>query len=186
MFEFGAIPPEINSGRMYMGPGSAPMMAAASAWDGLAAELGAAATGYGSVTTELTGGPWVGPASASMMSAAAPYVMWLSAAAARAEETANQARAAAGAYETAFAMTVPPPVIAANRSLLLTLIATNFFGQNTPAIAATEAQYLEMWAQDAAAMYGYLASSLTASQLVPFDSPPQTSNPNAGAEQAMA
>jgi len=34
-------------------------------------------------------------------------------------------------------------------------IATNILGQNTPAIAATEAQYMEMWAQDAAAMYGY-------------------------------
>jgi PPE-repeat protein len=162
------------------------MMAAASAWDGLAAELGTAATGYGSAITELTSGPWVGPASASMMSAVAPYVSWLSAAAGQAEETANQARAAAGAYETAFAMTVPPPVIAANRALLLTLIATNFFGQNTPAIAATEAQYVEMWAQDAAAMYGYLGSSLSASQLVPFNSPPKTTTPNAGADQAMA
>ena len=162
------------------------MMAAASAWDGLAAELGAAAAGYGSVITELTSAPWVGPASASMVSAVAPYVSWLNAAASQAEETSNQARAAAGAFETAFAMTVPPPVIAANRALLLTLIATNFFGQNTPAIAATEAQYMEMWAQDAAAMYGYLGSSLTASQLVPFSSPPKTTTPNASADQATA
>ena len=55
-------------------------------------------------------------------------------------------------------MTVPPPVIAANRTQLMSLTATNFFGQNTPAIAATEAQYSEMWAQDAAAMYGYAAN----------------------------
>lgn len=33
-------------------------------------------------------------------------------------------------------------------------VATNILGQNTPAIAATETQYAEMWAQDAAAMYG--------------------------------
>ena len=59
-------------------------------------------------------------------------------------------------------MTVPPPVIAANRSLLAALVATNFFGQNTPAIAATEIQYAEMWAQDAVAMYGYAASSASA------------------------
>ncbi|ORB32742.1 PPE domain-containing protein, partial [Mycobacterium paraseoulense] len=25
MFDFGALPPEINSGRMYAGPGSGPM-----------------------------------------------------------------------------------------------------------------------------------------------------------------
>ena len=73
-----------------------------------------------------------------MSAAAASFVEWLSATAAQAEESAAQAHAAAAGYETAFAMTVPPPVIAANRSLLAALVATNFFGQNTPAIAATE------------------------------------------------
>ena len=82
MFDFGALPPEINSGRMYAGPGSGSMMAAAAAWDGLAAELGTAASGYSSVITELTSAPWVGPASRTMMAAVAPYVSWLSAAAA--------------------------------------------------------------------------------------------------------
>ncbi len=73
------------------------------------------------------------------------------------------------AYETAFAETVPPPVIAANRALLLQLLATNFLGQNTPAIADVEAQYGEMWAQDAAAMYGYALASAAASTLPPFE-----------------
>ena len=93
-----ALPPEINSGRMYAGPGSGPMMAAAAAWDGLAAELGTAASGYGSVISELTSAPWVGPASTSMVAAVTPYVSWLGAAAGQAEETASQARAAAAAY----------------------------------------------------------------------------------------
>ena len=62
MFDFGALPPEINSGRMYTGPGSGPMMAAASAWDWLAAELSTAAAGYNSMITELTSSPWLGPA----------------------------------------------------------------------------------------------------------------------------
>lgn len=39
MLDFGALPPEINSGRMYAGPGSGPLLAAAAAWDALAAEL---------------------------------------------------------------------------------------------------------------------------------------------------
>jgi PPE-repeat protein len=57
------------------------------------------------------------------------------------------------------------------------LIATNFFGQNTPAIAATEALYAEMWAQDAAAMYGYAATSAAATaQVTPFTAAPQTTN----------
>ncbi|OBJ11726.1 hypothetical protein A5624_13025 [Mycobacterium sp. 1482292.6] len=186
MFDFAALPPEINSGRMYAGPGSGPMMAAAAAWDEIAAELGVAASGYNSVVTELTSGPWVGPASMSMVSAITPFVSWLTAMAAQAEETAGQGRAAAAAFEAAFAMTVPPPVIAANRVLLATLIATNFFGQNFLAIAATEAQYMEMWAQDAAAMYGYAASSATASELAPFASPPNTTTPDAESDQAAA
>jgi PPE-repeat protein len=184
--EFGALPPEINSGRMYAGPGSGPMMAAAAAWDGLGAELSTAASGYASVISELAQTPWAGPASASMLSAVTPFVSWLSVLAAQAEETAGQGRAAAAAFETAFAMTVPPPVIAANRVLLANLVATNFFGQNTPAIAATEAQYMEMWAQDAAAMYGYAGSSATASQLTPFSSPPTTTTPEASSDQAAA
>jgi len=184
--DFGAFPPEFNSGRMYAGPGSGPMMAAAAAWDEIAAELGVAASSYNSVVTELTSGPWVGPASASMLAAITPYVSWLNAMAAQAEETAGQGRAAAAAFEAAFAMTVPPPVIAANRVLLATLIATNFFGQNTPAIAATEAQYMEMWAQDAAAMYGYSAASMAAALLAPFATPPNTSTPEAGPDQAAA
>ncbi|OBA82869.1 hypothetical protein A9W99_09890 [Mycobacterium sp. 1164966.3] len=186
MFDFGALPPEVNSGRMYAGPGAGPMLAAAAGWDGLAAEWDTAARGYGSIVTELTSAPWVGPASTAMLAVAAPYVAWMSATAAEAEETAMQARAAAAAYEAAFAMTVPPPVIAANRALLMALIATNFFGQNTAAIAATEAHYAEMWAQDAAAMYGYAAASATASVLSPFVPPPNTVSAEGVAAQAAA
>ncbi len=79
-------------------------------------------------------------------------------------------------------MTVPPPQIEANRSLLLTLIATNVLGQNTPAIAATEADYTEMWGQDATAMYGYAGSSAAASTLSPFTPPPTTTNAVQAAE----
>jgi PPE-repeat protein len=46
--------------------------------------------------------------------------------------------------------------------LLAELAATNFFGQNIPAIAATEAKYLEMWAQDVGAMFGYHAGGSAA------------------------
>jgi PPE-repeat protein len=121
-----------------------------------------------------------------MAAAVAPYVTWLGATGEQAEQTAAQATAAAGAYETAFAATVPPPMVAANRSLLALLVATNVLGQNTPAIAATEAHYGEMWAQDAAAMYGYAGASATASQVTPFTTPPQTTNPGGLADQAAA
>jgi PPE-repeat protein len=184
--DFAMLPPEVNSGRMYAGPGSGPMLAAATAWDGLAAELQSTAASYGSVIAELSDGPWLGPSSASMAAAVTPYLYWMTTSATQAEQTATQAKAAAAAYEAAFAMTVPPPLIAANRSLLMTLIATNIFGQNTMAIAATEADYAEMWAQDAAAMYGYAGTSAAASTLTPFTSPPPTTNPAGVAGQAAA
>jgi PPE-repeat protein len=183
--DFGALPPEINSGRMYAGAGPGPLLAAAAAWDALADELGSTASSYQSVVEGLAGS-WQGPASTSMAAAAAPYVAWMNTTAAQAEETANQARAAVAAYEAAFAATVPPPVIVANRTLLMTLIATNILGQNTPAIAATEAHYMQMWAQDAASMYGYAGSAAASAQLTPFAEPPQTTNPAAEPMQAAA
>ena len=186
MLDFGLYPPEVNSGRMYSGPGPGPLLAAAEAWDSLAAELGIASAGYGSTLSELTSGSWTGPTSSAMMAAVTPYVDWLSTTAAQAEQTADQARAAVAAYEAAFAMTVPPPAIAANRALLAALVATNFFGQNTAAIFATEALYAAMWAQDAAAMYGYAAAAAAAAVVTPFVAPAQTANQDGVNNQADA
>jgi PPE-repeat protein len=184
--DFGIYPPEINSGRMYAGAGSGPMIAAAEAWQGLAAELHSAANSYQSVVSGLTAGSWSGPSSASMAAAAASYSAWLTAAATQAEETAAHAKSAVAAYQAAFTSTVPPTMVAANRSRLTTLVATNLFGRNTQAIAANEAQYGEMWAQDAAAMYGYAASSASATTLTPFTPPQQNTNPSGSAGQAAA
>ncbi|GAB1816446.1 PPE family protein [Mycobacterium sp. MUNTM1] len=171
---------------MYVGAGSGPLLAAAAAWDVLGAELYSYAAAYNSTITGMTVGSWFGPAATSMSAAVAPYLAWATQSAAQAEQAAVQARLAAAAYETAFAATVPPPVIAANRSLLMTLIATNILGQNTAAIAAAEAEYAEMWAQDAAAMYAYAASSAAATQLTPFAEPPQTTDSSAVARQSAA
>jgi PPE-repeat protein len=187
VIDLAALPPEINSARMYAGPGSGSMMAAAAAWDGLSAELQSAASSYGSVISGLTSGPWVGPSSTAMAAAAMPYVTWMSATAGQVQQVATSAQAAAAAYEAAYAMTVPPPVIAANRAQLTMLTATNFLGQNTPAIAATEAQYGEMWAQDAAAMYSYAATSAaTTAQVTPVTPAPPTTNPAGLAAQGAA
>ena len=175
--DFGALPPEINSGRMYSGPGPGPMLAAADAWERLAADLYSTAASYAAVVSRLTSDGWQGPASISMAAAAGTYVTWLGGAATQAEQTANQAQAAAAAFEAAFAATVPPPLIAANRAQLAALVATNFLGINTAAIMATEAQYAEMWAQDAAAMHGYAGSSAAAATLTPFTAPQQNTNP---------
>jgi PPE-repeat protein len=185
VFDFGALPPEINSGKIYSGPGSAPLLAAATSWDALASELQTTAASYASTIGELTTS-WQGPSSTAAADAAAPYTAWLSSTAAQAEQTASQAQAAAAAYEAAFAASIPPPVIAANRAALALLVATNFLGQNAPAIAANEATYAEFWAQDAVAMYGYAGAATTASQLTPFTAAPATTNDSGQANQSAA
>lgn len=173
--EYGLLPPEINSARLYAGPGSAPMLTAASAWATLS-------TGLFSTAYEVTAAvgtlaaTWTGPSSLAMAHTLTGYVQWLMSTASLAEQTANQASSAVAAYETAHAAIVPPPVIAANRAMLAMLVATNLLGQNAAAIAATEAQYAEYWAQDSAVMYGYAASSGAATQLPTFNLPPQSLN----------
>jgi PPE-repeat protein len=184
--DFAALPPEINSGRMYSGAGSGPMWAAASAWEGLGAELSSAGTAYESVVSGLTREAWRGPTSALMRAAATRYASWLSATGEQVKVAARQASAAAAAYEAAFAATVPPAVIAENRALLQSLVATNIFGQNTAAIAATETQYGEMWAQDATTMYAYASGSAAASRLTSFAEPPQTTDPSGTGSQDAA
>lgn len=164
--DWAFFPPEINSARMYTGPGLASLLAAAGSWDALSAELASTAESYESVLAGLDL-QWRGAAAESMAYAAARYIGWLQATAEQTKQTAMQARTAAAAYEQAYAMTVPPPVIAANRTLVASLVATNIVGQNTAAIADTEAQYADFWAQDAAAMAGYSVSSRAATTQLP-------------------
>jgi PPE-repeat protein len=171
---FAVLPPEMNSARMFAGPGLGPMLAVASAWDGLAEELRAAAGSFASVTSELAGDAWAGPAALAMTRVAGPYAAWLSAAAGQAEQTAAQARLAAGSFEAALAAAVHPIVVAANRTRLVSLVGHNLLGQNAPAIAAAEAEYEQMWAQDAAAMSDYYAgASAAVARLVPWQALPQ-------------
>jgi PPE-repeat protein len=161
-------------------------MAAASAWDELAAELETTATSYQAVIQQLTGGPWLGPSSVAMTSATAPYIAWLQGSSVQAAQTSAQARMAAAAYEGAFDATVPPSVIAANRALLAALVATNFLGQNTPAIAATEALYMEMWFQDGLTMDTYALASQQATALPEQAQAPTTSDGGTSANAAAA
>lgn len=186
MLDFGALPPEINSGLMYAGPGSASMMGAASGWNALAAELNSAALAYDRVVNTLSGEEWLGQTSASMAEAVTPYVQWMRTTAVAAEHAASQAMSAVTAFETALAAIVPPPVIAANRLNLAQLLSTNVLGQNTAAIAALEAQYGEMWAIDSATMYSYAGRSANISALKPFASAPHTTNPAGVANQSAS
>jgi hypothetical protein len=166
---FTVLPPELNSARMFTGAGLGPMLAAAGAWDGLASELHAAAGSFSSATSELAGQAWQGPAALAMTRTAARYATWLSTAAGQAEHAAASARLAASAFAAGFAATVHPIVVADNRTALVSLVGSDLLGQNAPAIAAAEAEYERMWAQDVAAMSDYYAgAAAAAAQLTPW------------------
>jgi PPE-repeat protein len=90
-----------------------------------------------------------------MLSTAAQYSGVLGAAATQAQTAAAQAQTVASEFEAAVAATVHPALVSANRNQLVQLVFSNLFGQNAPAIAATESDYEAMWAQDVAAMIGY-------------------------------
>jgi PPE-repeat protein len=130
---------------------------------------------FQSVLSGLANGAWTGPASLSMAAAAVPYVTWLSGAAAQAAEAAGQARAAATAFESALAGTVPLQLVTANRAAYQSLVSSNWLGQLTPAIFATEFDYVEMWAQDVGAMLGYHAGATTVASALPSFSLPSLS-----------
>jgi PPE-repeat protein len=174
--DFDPLPPEINSARMYSGPRAGSMLDAADAWDRLADELYSTAISYRAIITTLTDDDLAG-FRGRFDGCRRPYVRWLTNTAAQAEEVASQARAAASAFETAFAATVPAPMIEANRAQLASLIADNAIGQNTPAITAVEADYAEMWARNASARYRDAGASAAATTLTPLAPPTLGDNP---------
>lgn len=181
-FEFAAMPPELTSGLMYSGAGAGPLMAAGTAYNNLAAELSTAATSWESIIATLTTEQWRGVGSAAAAATTESHIAWLGQTAAALEQAGAQAFSSAAAYEAAFTAIVPPAVVAANRATLATLVATNFLGINTPAIAANEAQYAEMWVQDAVTMYTYSAASTVAAALSPLT--PATTTTNTGTAAA--
>jgi PPE-repeat protein len=186
VFDFAARPPEVNSALIYSGAGAGPLTAASTAFSTLSAELSSNAAAYESVISQLSGSEWQGPSSQAMAASAQPYIDWLTTTSGQLQQASTQAIASVAAYETAFAASIPPPVIAANRAALAVLVATNFLGINTPAIMANEALYAEFWAQDAAAMYGYAGASAAAATLSPLTPPAENTNPAGQGQQAAA
>ena len=187
VLDFAALPPEINSALMYTGAGSGPLMAAAAAWSNLAAELSTTATSWESIITTLTTEA-VDGCGVDSGGGRSPALCGLADVPRRRRSSRRQPRRRRRRppMRRRSRRTVPPAVIAANRALLSALVATNFLGINTPAIAATEAQYAEMWVQDATAMYTYQAASTAAAALQPLTPASPTASPAAAAIQSAA
>ncbi|WP_421841738.1 PPE family protein [Mycobacterium sp.] len=181
--EFLTSPPEVTSALLHSGPGAESLVAAASAWQRLGADLEDTVRSYAPVLASLTEA-WHGPSSAAMMEAVGPYMAWLRAAAQQCEQLSSAARQAVAAFGSTLSAVVPPSVVTDNRIELARLYATNRLGGNLAAIAETESQYETMWVNNSAAMYRYQAASAQALALPQFSSPPSITSSTGSAAQA--
>jgi PPE-repeat protein len=159
------------------------LLAAANVWRQLAIELQQTAADHASIVADI---PWQGPSAAAMTLSTIPYVSWLHTTAAQAAQMSMAATTMASSFVATRTAVVHPSVVAANRTRLADLIATNVFGINFPAIAATEARYLQMWAGNTTAMLGYHATRLQTMTLQPFTPPPTTTTPAGMPAQSAA
>ena len=155
-----ALPPEINTSRLMLGAGSAPMLQAASAWEAFALSLEVQADELAASLAQLAA-TWTGAASERAISAITPAVLWMRTTSLQAHKRALQAAAQATAHATALAETPPIPEIEENHVTHAVLEATNFLGINTVPIGLNEEDYfVRMWNQAAAAMDAYHAETL--------------------------
>ncbi len=155
---YEALPPEINTGRLMAGAGPTPMFQAAAAWETLAISLETQAEELAASLASLTGS-WQGQASEQAVTATTPMVVWLRTAALQSQKRAMQAIAQANSYMLAMAVTPPLPEIEMNHVTNAVLNATNFLGVNAAPIGVNEADYVRMWEQAAAVMFGYQAET---------------------------
>ncbi|GFG97513.1 PPE family protein [Mycobacterium timonense] len=176
-------PPEVTSTLIHTGPGAGSLIDAAGAWQRLAVELENSVSTYASTLSSLIES-WDGPSAMAMLQSIQPYLLWLRETAQQSAQMATSAEAAATAFSTTRSTVVHPSVVLANRTRLRQLLATNRFGTNTAAIAEAENEYQTMWANNAAAMTRYQATTSQATtQLSQFNSPLAVTNPGGTANQ---
>lgn len=180
-----AMPPELNTTRLMVGAGPAPMLQAAAGWEALGMALDAQSAELAAILTGLAA-TWTGASGERAIAAAAPMVTWLQTVAAQAQKRALQAAAQAAAYTTALATTPSLPEIAANHVTRAVLVATNFFGINMVPIGLKETDYfVRMWNQAAGAMDVYAAQSSANTMFEPLPPMKPIVDPGAG-EAAQA
>src|SRR5690242_6093996 len=124
--EWHGAPPEVNTARLMLGAGPAPMLQAAAGWEALAISLETQADELAASLAALTS-MWSGSASERAVSSTMPMVIWLRTVSMQAMKRSMQAIAQANAYTAAMATTPPLVEIAQNYVTHAVLEATNFF-----------------------------------------------------------
>ena len=168
---FMTLPPEINSLRMFSGAGSAPLLEAAAAWEGLASELGSAASSFSSVTSSWR----VRPGRVRRRRRWWPRPLRTRGGLTRRRPRLRARRGRRARWSVRSRRRRRPRCSRSwwplNRNSFVQMVMSNWFGLNAPAIAQLESEYEPMWAQDVAAMSGYHAGvSAAAAQLTPVQS----------------
>ncbi|GAB3134274.1 hypothetical protein GCM10027289_25840 [Tsukamurella serpentis] len=167
---FIALPPEVNVGRLMTGAGPAPATAAAAAWASVAASVSARSAFLTALLPRLAAS-WQAPETSLMTRNVAMYLAHNEGVRVQSLLASTRHTKQAADYSAALAGMAQLPEIAQNHVTNAVLHATNFLGVNTAAIAANEAEYAAMWAQNASMMTVYLANSVANMTFEPFVPP---------------
>ncbi|KAA0093542.1 PPE domain-containing protein [Mycolicibacterium sp. P1-18] len=186
--EPSAIPPEGNYLNISLGDLAASLTAAAAGHQGLADMLLAELTQVQATAATTAAAGWQGAGGVAMVGSAQEYAAALELAATWCLQAFAQATEVAMAHQTAMTSMIPAPVCTTNLATTQALCDTNFFGQNSPAIAALIAQYQEFWTQNASLANGYQAVITQAVAMLSTPPPlsPTAANPAGPAAAAAA
>ncbi len=165
-----AVPPEMNHTLMVAGDLGESLVQAAAGYESVADMLIAELTAMGLNTSTTAMVAWQGPGGIIMEMTAAEFMAVCAAASAWIRVGQIQAAEVAAAHTAAVETMIPAAVCLTNRSTQAGLIATNWIGQNTPAIIGLEAQYDDFWVTNATARTGY--GSVVSTALGALSEPP--------------